>query len=270
MKGLLYMNQDPIEKTLFEALEKAGNLLREALPRRAGFERKSELSLVTETDRQAEKVIIETIFRSFPNHAILAEESLGQGNSPKRWIIDPLDGTTNFAHTYPVACVSIAYEENGVLEYGGVFDPFRQELFYGRRGKGAFLNGHPLRVSENSRLADSLLATGFPYDRKKNIDSYVGILRDFLMHIHGVRRTGSAATDICYVACGRFDGYWEAKLNPWDVAAAALILMEAGGHLTDYAGGAFSVDARQTVASNGKIHAEMLEVLKPHRKVGLD
>ncbi len=264
------MNNHQIQSTLFKALREAGSLLKASLSRRGGYETKqSELSLVTQTDREAERIIIGLIRQSFPDHAILAEESLGSGTSPHRWVIDPLDGTTNFAHTYPVCCVSIAYEYEGQVQIGGIFDPFRDELFFASKGGGAFLNEEQIHVSKTPRLTEALLSTGFPYDRKKNIDMYVAPVRDFLMHIHGIRRTGSAALDMCYVASGRFDGYFESKLSPWDIAAAGLIVVEAGGRLSNYAGKPFTLTGSQTVASNGLIHDAMLEVLKPHQHVGL-
>lgn len=259
------MNYDEIKSTLLLALEKAGQILANSLDERRVIAKKTELSIVTATDQLAEEAIIQTIRSKFPDHAILAEESLASGQSPYRWIIDPLDGTTNFAHTYPVACVSIAYEEKGVIRFGGVFDPFRKELFFAEKGKGATLNGKPIHVSAIATLNDALLATGFPYDRRQRIDAYLAILKDFLLLIQGIRRTGSAATDICYVACGRFDGYWECNLNPWDVAAAWLICEEAGGKVSNFSGETYQVDSRQTFASNGHLHPFMLKVLEPHR-----
>ena len=226
--------------------------------------KKSELSLVTATDKESEEIILQIIRRNFPDHAFLTEESPPMGKSSSRWIIDPLDGTTNFVHTFPIACVSIAYEEKGTVEFGGVYDPFRDELFFAERGNGATMNGAPITVSKNATLSDSLLCTGFPYDRRERMDDYLKIFKDFTMKAVGIRRTGAAALDICYVACGRYDGYWELKLQAWDKAAALLILEEAGGSSSNFKGDALTLEDIQNVATNGFIQKEMLGVLKPY------
>jgi myo-inositol-1(or 4)-monophosphatase len=262
------MNREKIKSTLLKALQESGEVLKTSLGERLIIAKKSELSLVTPVDKESEKLIMDLIRREFPDHAILSEEALGSGQSPSRWIVDPLDGTTNFVHTYPQACVSIAYEENGIVELGGVFDPFRNELFFAERGQGATLNGAPIVVSKNPSLSESLLATGFPYDRREKADEYLAIMKAFMMKVQGIRRCGAAALDFCYVACGRFDGYWELKLHPWDKAAAGLIVREAGGSLSNFSGEPLTLEDTQNVASNGFIHAEMLEVLKPFRNVG--
>ncbi len=262
------MNRPKIKSTLFKALKDAGKILKDTVFERKITLKKSELSLVTASDQKAEKTILKVIRAAFPDHAFLTEESPPMGKSGSRWIIDPLDGTTNFVHTFPVACVSIAYEEKGEVLLGGVLDPFRDELFFAERGKGAFLNGKKIRVSKNLALADSLLCTGFPYDRRERIDEYMKPFRDFIMKVHGIRRTGAAAIDLCYVACGRFDGYWEMKLNPWDKAAAMLIVSEAGGKLSNYAGQPLTLEEIQNVATNGLIHKEMLTVLAPYQFMG--
>ena len=251
-----------------EALRRAGKILRSSIAQRRVVKKKSELSLVTATDKAAEKYILQIIRKAFPNHAILTEESPPLGSSPCRWIIDPLDGTTNFAHTYPVACVSIAFEENGRVEFGGVFDPFRGELFFAERGGGASLNGRPLRVSKTRSLSESLLCTGFPYDRRQRADKYLSIFKAFMMKVQGIRRTGAAALDLCYVAAGRFDGFWELKLQPWDKAAAMLIIKEAGGCLSNFQGRPLTLEDIQNVASNPRIHRPMLKVLKPFQMFG--
>ncbi len=263
------MNRTKIKRTLLKALKDAGKILKASIGQRQISAKKSELSLVTPTDGEAEKIILETIRAEFPNHAFLMEES-GKSGMPSdfRWIVDPLDGTTNFAHTYPVACVSIALEEKGSLEFGGVLDPFRDELFFAEKGNGATLNGEPITVSHNPSLAESLLATGFPYDRREKMEEYLPIFKAFTLKVQGIRRVGAAALDLCYVACGRFDGYWEVKLNPWDKAAAKLILEEAGGSLSNFLGEPLTLEDPQNVASNGFIHGEMLEVLKPFCNVG--
>ncbi len=262
------MNREKIKSTLLEALQEGGKILKNRLGERQIIAKKSELSFVTAVDHESEKCILSIIRRTFPDHALLTEESPAQGNSSSRWIIDPLDGTTNYVHTYPVACVSIAYEEKETVEMGGVYDPFRNELFFAERGQGATLNGKEIIVSKNPTLSESLLATGFPYDRREKIDEYLPIFKNFMMKVHGIRRCGAAAIDLCYVACGRYDGYWELKLNPWDKAAAALIVIEAGGSLSNFSGEPLTLEDTQNLASNGFIHQEMLEVLKPFRNVG--
>lgn len=256
------MNQAKIKSTLLKALQDAGSLVKESLFEGAKVSKKSEISLVTEIDHEAERLIIDLIKKEHPGHAILAEESEPSGQAEERWIIDPIDGTTNFVHTFPFSAVSIAYEENGVLKMGGVFEPFHDELFFAEKGKGAFLNGVPITISKTKTLSESLLATGFPYDRKARLDEYLKVLKAFLLRIQGIRRMGSAALDLCHVACGRFDGYWESSLCPWDIAAGALILQEAGGLISDYSGNAFSIHGSETLATNGLIHNEMLEVFK--------
>ena len=263
-----------VRSTLLECLEKAGKILKETLSERKVVAFKGDLNLVTETDRRSEESIVQNILAHFPDHALLTEESPARGKSPYRWIVDPLDGTTNFAHTYPVACVSIAFEDHGQITFGGVYDPFRSELFYAERGQGATLNGQPIVVSSNPTLAHSLLCTGFPYDRRENADSYLAIFKAFMLHVQGVRRTGAAALDLAYVASGRFDGFWELKLRSWDVAAACLIVEEAGGKLSDFAGKPLTVSnpktdwVPQVVASNGFIHEAMIKVLKPFVSMG--
>ena len=263
------MAYEDIEKTMKRALAEAGKLVKNSLFERNVVAKKSDLSLVTATDTAAEKIVIDIIHEDFPDHAILSEECLAKGESIHRWIIDPIDGTTNFAHTYPVACVSIAYEKEGVVEVGGVYDPFRDELFFSVRGQGSTLNGETISVSAIETLEESLVCTGFPYNRREDPMSYLNPMHDFIMKAHGIRRSGSAALDLCWIACGRLDGYWEPVLNPWDCAAAGLIAQEAGGTITNFAGDPYHINGIQALASNGKIHAEMLEVLKPYQKVGL-
>lgn len=268
------MDKEKVRAVLLECLEKAGVLLKETLLERKIVAHKTELSLVTETDRRSEEAIVRTLLSHFPDHAILTEESPERGKSPYRWIVDPLDGTTNFAHTYPIACVSIAFEDHGKITFGGVHDPFRGELFYAEKGGGATLNGQPIVVSQNPTLGHSLLSTGFPYDRRQNADEHLALFKAFMMKVQGVRRTGAAALDLAYVACGRFDGFWELKLRSWDVAAASLLVEEAGGKLSDFAGRPLTVSSSKTdwvlqmTASNGFIHEEMAEVLKPFSGMG--
>lgn len=262
------MNHPQLKRTLLQAFQSAGTLIRRSIARKKTITKKSEIDLVTEMDCAAEKRIIKIIQRAFPDHSFLCEESGatrrdGQaGQSEHRWIIDPIDGTTNFAHSLPICSVSIAYEEDGIVRMGGVYDPIREELFYAEKGRGAFLNGKKIRVSKTKKLNDALLATGFPYDRRNDPDKYLRIFREFLMQAQEIRRLGSAALDLCYVACGRFDGYWEAHLNPWDKAAGMLILKEAGGKHSDYAGKPLTLTEPTIVATNGLLHGSILTVLK--------
>ena len=251
-----------IKQTLEKALLEAGAILKRAIERPIEVQYKSPISLVTETDKKVERAIIDIIRRKFPDHSILAEESEPQGNSGCKWIIDPVDGTSNFAHRFPVACVSIAFEENGIVKVGGVWNPFHGEWFWAERGKGASLNGKKIRVSKMKTLKDSLLVTGFPYDRRKRASYYLNFMKAFLMKTQDIRRLGSAALDLCYVACGRFDGYWEFHLQPWDQAAAALIAKEAGARLSDFSGKPMNIYGKQTLATNGHIHDEMLAIIK--------
>jgi myo-inositol-1(or 4)-monophosphatase len=265
---VFYMKNTKIKRTLLEALAKAGKIIRSNFGKVQTITKKGEFNLVTEVDKASEKAVVELILKRFPDHSILAEESPAVTGSGCRWIIDPIDGTTNFAHGFPIVSVSIGFEQDGRLEMGGVFDPFRKELFFAERGRGATLNGKPIHVSKAQTLSDSLLATGFPYDRNKNPDDYLNMLRVFLTRIQGIRRGGSAAIDLCYVACGRFDGYYEMKLSPWDKAAGMIIVEEAGGRLTDFSGAPLTLAGLQNLATNGLIHTEMLALLEPFKNLG--
>ena len=247
------------------ALE-AGALLRERFNTRFSVEQKGVINLVTEVDIAVEKLIVSRIREAFPDHAILAEEGFGcEESSPVRWIIDPLDGTTNYAHGYPVFAVSIGLEIDGEVEWGAVYDPMRNEFFTARRGTGACLNGVLLRVSETAVLGESLLATGFPYDIRTGPRKNLVEFSAFAVRTHGIRRGGSAALDLCYVAAGRLDGYWEHNLRPWDCSAGYLAVREAGGMVTDYSGKHGSIYVSETLASNGLIHEEMKAVLAQER-----
>jgi myo-inositol-1(or 4)-monophosphatase len=253
-----------IVKTLESALREAGKIIMHFHARSPKISLKGPVDLVTEADKAADRKIIQVVKRRFPDHGFLTEESGAEiSRSRFRWIIDPVDGTTNFAHKLPHACVSIGVEENGRMRAGGVFDPFRKELFLAVRGKGSRLNGRPIKVSRTTRLIDSLLATGFPYDRYKLAPFYLESNIRFMKKTQGIRRQGSAALDLSYVACGRYDGYWEFRLNPWDISAGWLLLEEAGGKLTDYRGRPMVLNgAVQAVASNGRIHGDMIKTLK--------
>jgi len=247
-----------------QAAREAGGLLRAKLGTQIGVRSKDVRSnLVTEADTQSELLIRSIIAAQFPDDAVLGEEAGQSGKSTgHRWIVDPLDGTTNFAHGYRCFCVSIAYEHEGVVEFGVIYDPMAEEEFTARRGRGASCNGSALRVSDQDELRDALLATGFPAHTAGELQGNLYPFADFAMKAQALRRDGSAALDLCYVAAGRFDGFWEPALHAWDVAAGALIVQEAGGRVTDYAGAPHLLEGAQVVASNGKIHAEMLAVLQ--------
>jgi myo-inositol-1(or 4)-monophosphatase len=223
----------------------------------------SHFNLVTQADLEAEKIIVDLIKKYNPDHNIVGEENkYPKTQSPHTWIIDPLDGTSNFVHCLPIFSVSIALALNNELILGVVLDPMRNELFKAVKGKGAFLNGKRINVSQQGDLKQSLLITGFSYDRSKAMERTLVNIRDFMiLGITGIRRLGSAALDLCYLACGRAEGFWEARLNPWDFAAGTLILKEAGGMITDYHGKAIGLEPTSVVASNGLIQSQILEVL---------
>jgi myo-inositol-1(or 4)-monophosphatase len=246
-----------------EAALKAGKILRDNILGKRTISYKGDINLVTEMDTRSERAIVETLRSSFPGHGIIAEEETDLRNeSGFTWIIDPLDGTTNYAHGYPCFSVSIALEHEGSVILGVVYDPMRDELFSARKGAGAYLNGNGIIVSGAEELIRSLLATGFPYDRKISEKNNLAYFHDLLMASQEVRRDGSAALDLCYVASGRFDGYWELKLKQWDVAAGSLIVTEAGGSVSDLSGNPFDIRAEEVLASNGKIHRKMVEVMQ--------
>jgi len=246
---------------------------------------KGTIDPVTETDYQCQEIIMAMIRQAFPDHGFLAEERVGEGageSAPPaasagphpglawdaeappvcRWIIDPLDGTVNFAHGYPAFCVSIALEADGVLDYGVVYDPLRDELFEGSRGGGATLNGRPIRVSGTGRMDRALIATGFPYDIRERVPETMGRLGRMLAVCQGVRRGGSAALDLSYVACGRLDGFYEENLKPWDTAAGLVILPEAGGRITTFEGGDYDLYAPDIAASNGILHQNIVNIVR--------
>ena len=249
-----------------EAAREVGELLREAWRVDKVIHFKGAVDLVTDTDRESERRIVDRLTRAFPQHRVLAEESAtdtsGRGSQDGWiWFIDPLDGTTNFAHGYPHFAVSIAAARDGELELGVVHDPIRGETFRAQRGGGAFLNDQPIHASTVEVLDQALIGTGFPYDRRERPEYYLAFVADVLRRSQGVRRAGTASLDLSYVACGRLDGFWEFKLKPWDVAAGALILREAGGRVTDCRGGDFSVYGDQILATNGEIHDELATVV---------
>jgi myo-inositol-1(or 4)-monophosphatase len=240
----------------------AGKLLRDRLGTTIDIEHKGSINLVTDVDLASERLIREAIATYYPRHEILAEEGgLSESSSEYRWIVDPLDGTTNYAHRYPIFCVSIALEHAGETILGVVYDPMREELFAAERGAGATLNNRPIRVSKIDDLIKSLLSTGFPYNIKTSKLTNLDHWENFAMNAQALRRDGAAALDLCCIACGRFDGFWELNLGPWDTAAGALIVAEAGGRVTDFSGGRFSNYKPEVIASNGLIHDRMIEVV---------
>ena len=240
--------------------------------RESGFHvnKKGTIDLVTEVDLECERLCRAILAERFPDHDILAEEGSRDARQPStskyRWVFDPLDGTTNYAHGLPIFCSSLALEIDGRTEVGAVYDPTRAELFTAERGAGAFLNGQRLHVSAAADVIDALLVTGFPYDVHKQTADLVTMFAAFLGRARAVRRLGSAALDLCYVGAGRFDGYWEQHLWPWDVAAGALVVTEAGGAVTGMDGSAFDPAAAHLVASNGRVHAAMLDVIAEVRQ----
>jgi myo-inositol-1(or 4)-monophosphatase len=249
-----------------ETAREAGRVLAERFGR-ASLEvtHKGDIDLVTESDIAAERLIVERIRSYYPRHAILAEESgeseqTGAAASEYKWIIDPLDGTTNYAHGYPCYCVSIALERAGTLLLGVIHDPTRDETFAAERGAGATLNGRRIRVSEIDDLNQAMVCTGYPYDVRGR-DNFVRNFKNFILHAQGVRRDGSAALDLAYVACGRFDGFWEEGLRPWDVAAGVVIVEEAGGRVSRYDDAPFDIYTPPIMASNGLVHEAMMRVL---------
>jgi len=224
---------------------------------------KGAIDIVTEADKMSEDLIIEAIKRNFPDHGILSEESPAiTGAGKLRWIIDPLDGTTNYSHGYPVFCVSIALENEGTIVLGVIYDPMREDMFVAVRGEGAYLNDKKLKVSSVGDISRSLLATGFPYDIRESKDNNLDYFNAMAVKVQAIRRAGSAALDLAYLAAGRFDGFWELKLKPWDTAAGCLLVTEAGGIISDIAGGKWHLQSPNLLASNGLIHEQMIEVLR--------
>jgi myo-inositol-1(or 4)-monophosphatase len=223
---------------------------------------KSAVDLVTQFDRQSQDWIVKHLINKFPGYGVLSEEKFHRNSGSRiKWIIDPLDGTTNFAHDLPIWSISIALEIERQIVLGAVYDPNRRELFTALTGRGAFLNRRPIRVSRVRELGHSLLVTGFPYDVRRSRRNNISHFRNFCRRAQAVRRLGSAALDLCYTACGRFDGYWELKLSPWDQAAGTLIVKEAGGQVTDFHGCRFCVYGDEVLATNGLIHRPMMKVL---------
>jgi myo-inositol-1(or 4)-monophosphatase len=264
----------PFLETAVEIARESGALLATYFERHVPFETKGEFDLVTEADRASEKLIVERLRSHFPAHAIVAEEGGGhESSSEYRWFVDPLDGTTNFAHNFPMFCVSMGLERAGEAIAGVVYDPMRQELFTAERGAGAFLNNHRVRVSAVARVSDSLASTGFP-SRKRHHNINIHFYYQLAMASHGVRRTGSAALDLAFVATGRLDFFWEFGLKPWDIAAGALLVQEAGGRVSDMTGAPLNVTTSDHIlADNGVLHDEVVsafaEIFHGHQRTPL-
>jgi len=254
--------------TAIEAVVRAGAAQMERFGGSFRVHKKGEIDLVTEVDVSVERMFRDLVAERFPDHQGLAEEMGGLATAPPGpcWVFDPIDGTTNFTHGLPIFCASLALEMDGVAEVAAVYDPTRRELFTAERGAGAFLNGRPLRVSATAALVDAMLVTGFPYDVHSRIDEIVGLFARFVGRGRAVRRLGSAAIDLCYVAAGRMDGFWERDLKPWDIAGGALIVAEAGGRITNMDGSPFASRGRDVLATNGLLHDAMLEVIDDFRR----
>ena len=257
--------QDPLLlATAIEAVVRAGGVMMSRFGGDVRVDKKGTINLVTEVDLEIEKSFRETVAERFPDHAVLGEELGGSATPPAGpcWVFDPIDGTTNFAHGLPIFCSAVALEVGGVAAVAAVYDPTRKELFTAERGSGAFLNGRPIRVSAASALVDAMLVTGFPYDVHQRVEEIVGLFGAFVGRARAVRRLGSAALDLCYVGAGRMDGFWESDLKPWDIAGGSLIVEEAGGRVTTMEGQPFSSRAGRVLASNGRLHEQMLDVIR--------
>jgi myo-inositol-1(or 4)-monophosphatase len=240
----------------------AGSLLMDYFRQHVKIEYKGDVDLVTVADRESEALILERIRKPFPTHDVMGEEGTRiETGSEYKWYVDPLDGTTNFAHGYPVFCVSLAVERRGQRVAGVIYDPTRDEMFSAELGSGARLNGQAIHVSATANLGECLVATGFP-SQKRHKNPNIYFYHQITLRTHGVRRAGSAALDLCNVASGRYDGFWEFNLNPWDTAAGVLMVEEAGGKVTDFSGGQFQLASRETLASNGPVHAALLREFK--------
>ena len=257
------MQMDRIQQTAIKAAFESGRILKSHFGNVLDIRKKGAVDLVTQADTASEAAIIKIIRRTFPKHTILAEESgLDQREAAHQWIIDPLDGTVNFAHQVPIFSISIAFARNGVPEMGVVLNPISGELFTAITGKGAFLNKRPIQVSSTTTVGDSLLATGFPYNLRSVFDTITQRLTTCLRAARGIRRLGSAAIDLCALSCGRFDGYWEQNLHPWDTAAALVIAKESGAVVTNFNNKPFHIEHQEILATNGHIHDEMLALLQ--------
>jgi len=261
----------PMLNIAVKAARRAGNLIHRATDKvdLLTITKKSHADFVSEVDHVAEQTIIQTLLEAYPDHSILAEESGTQGESDYLWIIDPLDGTTNFLHGLPQFAVSIALQHKGIITQAVVYSPTSNELFTATRGRGAFLNDKRLRVTRRVQLSDSLIGTGFPYSRFEHLDAYMAILKDLMQKTSGLRRPGSAALDLAWTAAGRYDGFFETGLKPWDIAAGCLLVTEAGGMVSDLSGNDNYLETGHLCAGNPEIHAQLLQVFAPHLTAGL-
>jgi myo-inositol-1(or 4)-monophosphatase len=250
--------------TAVEAVVRAGDIQLAHFGRALRVDKKGIIDLVTDVDVAVERMFRDLVGGRFPDHQVLAEEMGGSATVPPGpcWVFDPIDGTTNYAHGLPIFCASLALEIDGVAQVAAVYDPNRKELFTAERGGGAFLNGRPLRVSSAATLVDAMLVTGFPYDVHSRVDEIVGLFGAFVARARAVRRLGSAAIDLCYVAAGRMDGFWESDLKPWDIAGGSLIVSEAGGRMTKMDGTPFTSRGQHVLATNGLLHDAMLDVIR--------
>jgi myo-inositol-1(or 4)-monophosphatase len=257
---------NPTTNIAVRAARQAGSVIMRSFSRLDALTvaEKQANDFVSEIDRNAERAIIDTIRRAYPHHAILAEESGGQGKDAYEWVIDPLDGTTNYLHGFPQFAVSIALRHRGRLESAVVYDPVRDEMFTADRGSGALLNDRRLRVTDRKGLKGALIGTGIPFRDQRYMDAYLGMLRSLTQDTAGIRRPGSAALDFAYVAAGRLDGFWELGLSVWDFAAGALLVQEAGGTVSDIRGGSQHLESGNVIAGNLKVHREMVEAIRPH------
>lgn len=253
-----------MKNTLLKAATEAGKIIKENYTGEFNFESKEDIvsNIVTEIDTKAESKIIEIIKADFPKHGILSEE-IGaiDENAEVKWVIDPIDGTINFAHSIPLCCVSIGVEKNGEIIMGAVYNPIMNEMFFAEKGQGAYLNDKRISVSKRDNFDLSLFVTGFPYDNTKNTHT-MGVFGEIVRMNIPLRRLGSAALDICWVACGRFEGFWEYNLNPWDVAAGCIIAKEAGASVTDFSNNDVSIYSKEIIATNGLVHDKLLEIIQ--------
>jgi len=259
---------DEYTQIAVRAAYQAGEILNEHFGKLTQVTKKGLIDLVTAADIASEKTILSIIKEAYPDHTILSEESgMDAGDLEQQWIIDPLDGTTNFVHNLPIFAISIAHTSAEKIDVGVVFNPLSGELFCAKRGAGATLNGHPIAVSDTMEMENSLLVTGFPYNLHDHCEMLIKRFKYCLKAVQGIRRLGSAALDLCYVACGRFDGFWEERLKPWDTAAGMLIAQEAGGHLTDFDDRTYHINSPEILATNGKIHSQMIGLLNQKESI---
>jgi myo-inositol-1(or 4)-monophosphatase len=250
------------KKAAVTAALKSGEFIRKSVGKVRKLSYKGRTNIVTDVDKSAEEIIVRHLSRLFPDHSVLSEEMRPkEGSSPYKWVIDPIDGTTNFAHAFPFFSVSVALEKNSVVMLGAVYDPMRRELFFAEKGGGAYLNNKRIRVSKTAKLSEGFLATGFAYDIERRDNINIRNFTKFLKKVMAIRRAGSAALDLCYVACGRFDGFWEMGLKPWDSAAGALLVREAGGKVTKFDGSSHSHYDEEILASNRYLHKAMVKVI---------